>query len=413
MRRALAALAAVPVLWASCGNGDDPTPGTPDDAGPLDSGIAVEVDVGAEAGDPAFPWDPVWHETKPKAWPQRGPEGLPSCGPGCRIAVNFRLARPRLGRHAFSTDRIIDTALEGLVMTSVGGTSTSTLLPLTETNAAIMPDIRGDTISYIRGKRRDWHVEIMNVVTGETKPVYKHHQPDGDAGFEFTVLNDKYVFWSLWSQGLMSRNLATGEVRSLVRAPFTCTEWCATDGGVVCADYDLDVVSFTDQETGKRTVLDGGGAAQFDGLCSADRTKVAWIDHRDPAGGTSTRELRYGGEVYVRDLVKGETKRVTFDSPSNPLVKLEPAVDGNTVIFFSVTKAYPRSPVSWDHFARVQTLERVDLDTGKRCKIDPFILRQASLHGRHAYGLWYDKATFTSWLVDIDLDSPDLPWSCE
>lgn len=411
MKPAIGMLGLLPVLWISCAT-------EPSDLEPIaeapETGAAIETSMpDSEADTPAYPWDPVWHETALKAWPQRGPEGVPDCGPGCRVAIHYKLARPVGGRHGYSTTRIVDGTFAGLVMTDIGGSSTSLLLPRTEGDSALRPQIYGNVMSYMRGDSRTWRVELMNVLTGETKPVYRHYQPEGDAGIGMVAHNDKFVFWTLWREGLLSRNLATGEIRRLAPSPFTCTDWCATDRGVICADFDAGITTFTDQDTGKRTVIDRGGALQVDALCSPDLRKVAWIDHRDPAGGTSTLEARYGGEVYVRDLLKGETQRVTFDSPANPLVKLEPAVDGNTVIFFSVSSTFKRSPLRWDEFGNVRALERVDLDTGKRCRIDPQNVRFATVHGRHAYGKWKPSWDGESWLVDLDLDSPELPWVCE
>jgi len=416
--RVAAVLVAIGGMIAPCACGDRGNAVAPNDAATIDAGAEPDVVSHEAAGDAApepFPaWDPVWHTSAPKAWPTT-PNAGPNCGPGCRIALAFPYVQRRFLRPA-STDSVIGaTGPDGLFFAGIGATSTQLLAATDETHLFYAPSAHGDLVAYATGRYPKGQVEVMNRITGERKVAVRHEQGrEGDTGFHSTAINEGGVFWLL-NGILFRRDLRSGEVKRLNSEPLLCESMCATPTGVVCSDYDVGKLLFVSESGGPVRMLDDGGALQLTGSCSPDRKFVSWIDYRDPPGNKSGFYSLNGGEVYIRDLVKGETRRVTFDSETSPRGKLDPTTDGRLVVWSANPLSEPNPSTLEGLYRGARVLEKLDLETGVRCSLDPVPGGSVStgvLFAHHYYGLWLDRAAGQTRVIDLDLDSPELPWSC-
>jgi len=377
---------------------------------------ATGTGAGGAGGDSSVPpWDPVWHLTEPKQWPIVGPDGQPDCGPGCRIALNVPVTNPSYYGHTYATTMLGSETTRGISVAALGSLETRVLeMDLGAAKGPLQPYLSGDFISYLYldDKRND--VMVMNWRTGETKLAYSHQRQDWDS-VSLTALNSRYVFWNLLTRGIMSRNLETGEVKVLVPGSPSCIGLCATEQGLLCGGSRN---IFIDHDTGEQEVLDYDGALQLLAFCSPDKKQFVWIDYRDPPGRDSTYDFyRNGGEVYMMDLETRTTRRLTFDSPGSPKAKDFAAIGGNLAVWNEPPPTGTQNPDTFQGVAAAcSALATLDLTTGERCHLisdTPRVVGYKSVHGRHVYGGWFDRATAKTRLVDIDLDDPNLQWQCE
>ncbi len=400
---ALVVVAPILVL-GGCPSGENDGTGTGGTGGAAGDAAGNVTD-----GDGAEPWDPVWHETTPKAWPTVGPEKNPDCGPGCRVALNVPLADDV---RAYTTGRELHTSAPGLAFAEIGAAET-TILPHPSDTWHIQVGLWGDFVSSAHsfgpGKGR---IALTSLLTGESKVVFSWTPADGADGSQWTALNDKYVFYIF--KGIHARNRKTGEQKLLSFG--SCYSLFATDTALICDSGKIYVI---DPETSGVNMkkIDDGTELQFDGSGSADRKQYAWIDYRDPPGpGSQAFSTRKGGEVYFHDFTTGKTRRGTFDSPDKPRAKVHPGIgDGLVVWSEAPLGAADPSPEDWGSYYSVSdALATLDLVTGKRCQLAGSIpLGHKSVHGRHVYAQWLDKKANEVRLVDIDLDYPGFKWQCQ
>jgi hypothetical protein len=397
-----AVLLAAAALIAGC---------TENDAGTTDTNAA---DADAEARST---WDPVWHDTTPKQWPTIGPAGQPDCGVGCRMLLNGPVPDP-VSYFSFSYDakRVVSEGYRiGTMMETLDSTQT-TVLEQPPYEWAV-PYVAGRRIIFLGNLGPgDGEVEVMDLITGETKTVYSYTPADaGVNNVTRTALNTHYAFWTMDGKGLMSRDLQTGEVKLRMPGSFVCHDICATEHEVICADADSDAIYDYDLDTGKAAYLDYGGALQLEGFCSPDRTQFVWIDYRDPPGRNSDYDFqRSGGEVYLRDLVAKKTRRITYDSPNSPHGKNWPAVDGNFVYWNQTPDGANQNPNQAQNlYALSTTLVRFDLTTGQKCELANTLMSYKAVYGPQLVHLWIDKTKGQTRLVVTNLDDPGLQWQCQ
>lgn len=389
------------------------------DAAPMDASVdAPSATISPHAPDGEQPtWDPVWHETNPADWPTIGPDGMPDCGPGCRVALNGRID----ARHwppSISLSGIVD-ALGHLHWVPIGATHTRLLYVDNdaEESATLFASIYGKRVSYLMARQRSLAVEVVDISTGERKRAYEISVRANDMGISFTALNSKYVFWSRPAVGLMARNMDTGEIRIIKYGSPGSRGACATEHGLWV--FAPGEIKFFDQETGKVSYTDADGewALQVDATCAASRKQITWVDYRDPPGPGSNYDFtRRGGEVYVKDLVSGKVERVTFDSPSNPRAKAHPVVDGTRFVWLEQSPELDPNPeTAQELYAGAGALVRYDTATGERCRM-PFgalqYVRPYALLGNRLYGAWPDEQINEPRLVEVDLDHPSFEWEC-
>ncbi len=401
----IATLALAGLAGCSCGG-----PMTSDQT-PTDGGAGGRDGAAGEGGDAGVPWDPVWHKTTPAQYQTVGSEGQPDCGPGCRIALSLPISHNYYYGHAFSVSGVADHGTSGLVWAPLGSQTTYLIVPRGDDDGVVEPYLQGDFAIYLRGMAKATNfVELLKLSTGETKTAYAY------SGYEksvaLTALNSSYAFWIQAKVGVMSRHLQTGEIRVLLHTTLDCAGICATESGLVCGDTGYGQVIFIDQQTKNASLLHAGPALQADSACSPDRTKLAWVDYRDPPGQDSTYMLyRSGGEVYAKDLASDAVSRVSFDSPENPRRKAWPATDGALVVWSEPCSTCDPNPDSADFPAT--RLVRFDSATGKKCRAEDRALTLPSLHGSHLYGYWTGPGAPAPVVVDVDLDDPAIAWECE
>lgn len=363
-----------------------------------------------DAGDAGEPWDPVWHETKPKTWQTVDATGNPDCGPGCRMALNVHAAA--LEEHSQTTERVGVPGQLGIAFGPIEAGNTSIIPHEAQNDVRLQVALWGDYISALRSFGiGHGQVEVVSLITGETKIAFKY-TPPGTSAVSETALNAKYVFWERTGR-IWARDLQTGAVKQV--SPFDCYSLCASEDVVFC---DGGKIYLIDPETSTQTFVDNGGELQTDGACSPDRKQYAWIDYRDPPGkGASKYFARSGGEVYVHDLATAKTRRVTFDSPTNPMGKTTPAVSGDTVVWSQPLGGEPRNPSqAQELYAVTKELASLDLKTGERCRLlspTPGLLGTKAVYGRKILATWLDKKENQARVILLDLDDPGLQWACE
>lgn len=395
------------VSACSCGNGHTAAGGagtggsTVTDSGPE----AAPVDA-ADATGGSAPWDPVWHETEPKDWPKAPKASPEGCGEGCRVGLDVIPAEP--GHLHFQDSMTALTAMNGelgeVFYSSLESDETWILgKRQTGNEGYAAPYAYGDFVSalFVRDQNVGGEVRLINAATGETKVAYDYARKEGEPSVDFTLINDKYVFWSHVGKGIMSRNLETGKVRTLVN--LACEDLCATPTGLVCFNSPN---YFIDQDTGETTSIDDGGALEIDGTCAHERDEIIWIDYRDPPGpGSSYWGYRNGGEVYVKHLTSGELTRLTHDSPDSPRGKTYPAVGKELAVWKEVAIGKDPNPDSGQFlYAAADDLIVLDRKTGERCRIHSDLVKYFThmvVVDRWVYGSM-------GYVVGIDVDHPAI-----
>jgi hypothetical protein len=404
-------LAALLLAGCSCG-GSEAHP-EPADAGPADVDDAESGPDGTEGGkdaeseDAADAWDPVWHETEAKDWPTAPQATEPSCGQGCRVALDVAPYAPSYIHFQDSEFGLaaVNVSQRNVFYAPFGSDETFIVAQgdLAEmSNGFSQPYLRGELLSvtYMRPGNPGGEVRVINLRTGETKIPYEYTRSAGDLGITFTLINDKYVFWDRDGHGIMSLNLETGQVRTLVH--FLCLDLCAVPTGLVCMNSPN---LFIDQETGEMTTIAPGAGLQVDATCSHERDEITWVDYRDPPGTDPSEGGRNGGEVYMKDLVSGELTRLTHDSPDSPEAKAYPAVGKELAVWKAVAEGFERNP-SWaqEVYGVTQDLMVLDRKTGQRCRIHSDIVKYFThmvVRGRTVYGN-------IGHVVGIDVDDPAI-----
>lgn len=389
----------------------------PADVGPealSDTGPAEEADA-----EPQPAWDPVWHSTTPRTWPELPPSsGLPDCGPGCRVALSMPSLTYNRLMHAFSPTALADSDGVQLMLTTVSPGPTRLIEFSDGLDMTLGPYISGRKVVYIRGSSKDLHgeVAVTELDTGETKRVYRDYRVAGKiAGVSQVAMNDRYVYMSRVNFGIVRRDLWTGQIAQFLGAGGSpaCNSMCATSQGLICTDGWEGVTWFFEDATGEFRQLGGSSNLQEFGSCAPSLDQYAWVDYRDSpeVGG----DVRVGGEVYAIDLATNVTRRITFDAPVAPRAKRAVAIDGSVVTWLEEFE--PRtSLMPWnDISSRLTVRGKLDLATGERCRVEApsfSVTTVASLHGQHAINYWRDPATMKWWLADVDLSSPALAWKC-
>lgn len=365
-------------------------------------------------------WDPVWHKKEPADWPTVGPEGMPSCGEGCRIALNGRIDA-RFLPPSITRSGIVD-GFGDLQWSPLGVTNTK-LLYLFDAKAdvaALFAYLSGDYVSYLKVGGGRLQVELVSSVTGERKLAYGLSKVygNGDMGIFLTALNSKYVFWGRDRAGLMARNLHTGEIKIIHHGSVGSMGACTTDSGIWL--FDLGAIEFFDQETGQVSLTDDNGAEwalQVDASCAASRKQITWVDYRDPPGPSSNYDFtRRGGEVYVKNLVTGKVERVTFDSPGAPRAKAYPVVDGTRFVWLEQRPDLDPNPdMASEVYSGARAIVRYDAATKERCRRPAGALEYVkpyALIGSRLYGGWLDLEINDTRLVELDLDYSGWEWEC-
>ncbi len=394
------------VLFAGCPAGDDHST-TGGGGGAAGAGGAL---TDADAGEP---WDPVWHETEPKDWPVVGPENNPDCGPGCRIALNVPIPYQDFSRRANNQWVVSESSL-GIAFSAIGSADTHAIPR--EPDSLIFPGLWGDLTSYVRnlgvGKGQ---IEIASLVTGETKIVFRYPEQGKGEAMSSTALNGKYVFWA--ADGIWAKNLQTGEAKRIAFGG--CWSYSTTEDALICEDgkiYAIYPDTAHDGGFAESEMLYPGPELQTHGNGSPDHSRYVWVDYRDPPGpGSDNFYDRSGGEIYMHDFNTKKNYRLTFDSPGTPRGKWRPTVTGDLVVWDEVpnSSGTPNPQTYQGLAAGVTALATLDLKTGERCQVANAALGgPMSVHGRHVYGGWLDKAANETRLVDIDLDYPGFQWEC-
>jgi hypothetical protein len=390
--------------------------------GDTTGGSAGAAGIAGQAGSAGAPdandWDPVWHQTEPAAWETVGPENNPDCGPGCRVALNVPAGNPTGLGHSASPAFLASGGPLGQAFARIGDTVTppTLIIPAGGPNAGLVrQSIWEGRLSAARViSMGNGQVEVIDLLTGESKVIFSYQ--NGQYIVIHTALGPNHAYWESLGMGVVSRNLTTGEVRTLKSGG--CWKMIGVEQGLLCEDGRIYLANPLSGDVSK---IDSGPAFQLDLACSPDRKQCAWIDFRDPPGENSTRAKMVGGEVYVTDLDSGQTQRVTFDSPDAPRGKWSPAVDGNLVVWHEEDavrfEPQPESAVAYS----AKTLSRVDMETGERCRLTSptqLVVGLKILHGKRIYGTWVNPTENPpwenrTWIVEIDLDDPELVWECQ
>lgn len=335
--------------------------------------------------------------------------GESPCGPGCRLALQRPVEHGGLIPHAFSSTGVADTNTTELLYADLGSNTTQVVR-----DGAALIYREGSLISYVSVP--DWPVgDIVVLDTATRRRTTYFHFEDGQAyGSPFeTLLSDEYLFWMRRS-ATSRANLRTGEVTQQFSAGMQCDSGCAAGGKILCLDGSRIIA--VDQQTGSSAYLDDSAALQFHATCSADRKRMAWVDFRDPPGQTSSYfGAHIGGEIYVYDVDTEMVRRLTHDSPGQPITKSGVGIGADLAVWFEPCLDCKKNfdlDHAQDFWDTPVALVRLELATNRRCRLDRRTMGgHLSLHGHHVYGYWTD--TVNQYLVDLDLDEPSLPWICE
>ncbi len=221
--------------------------------------------------------------------------------------------------------------------------------------------------------------------------------------------NDTYALYNLGTR-LLRVTLATGEIKHI--GTVECFHAQLLDGKYICSDDHLGPFRAIDVETGEVEVFAPSSALQTEGSCSLQGDQCAWVDYRDPPGNTSVHYNRVGGDIYLFDRVHKVLRRVTFDSPSTPLRKLQVGLEGNLVTWLEAgdIQLAASDPSLW----RMDRVVRLDLDSGTRCWFERKYVGTRVVYHRRLWGALGDAdRQGGARVVSFDLDSPDIPWVCE
>ncbi len=404
-RRGLLALLSVAACWGCDAGSSTRAPDAGGGAGGSGAGGQLtDASKPADAGADVVSYGGA--QPLPEVVADAEARNVPDCGPGCRIALKMTNSHAAWG-HGFSTRWVADTNRDELGFAEVGS-DTTWLVPQSATFARV----NGHHIAYYGFN--PWPQGEVAVIDAQarTRRVYFAFPDSTELGFSDLLLTDKHVIWSV-QKGLFKANLETGAISQLSKRPVSCMEGCTTQGAIYCVNTKTGLVDRIDEETGELTHLNNGGALQVEGGCSPDRKKIVWVDYRPPGEPSGFDGFRGTSEIYLHDIPSGQTERLTFDSPENGTAKTLAAVGTDWVVWLEPCATCPKSyQTAGELYRAVSRHVRLDLNTRQKCYLDG--LRAGaypSLHGHHLYGNWSDGKD--RYLVDLDLDHPELEWVCE
>lgn len=386
------AMLVIPLLGACTSASEPPaTTGSSKDAGKDAALDAVDAAPGVTLRPP------VQVEVTTKSPPNV------DCGPGCRVLLG-----PIDHSDGFSFTETVDYAVD---------TNSNELMIRRFDSNEIMVIAQRSAQAYAEGNRiaftfvNEFPLLDMMVLDTTTWHLqsYFHTSKGDEYGPTANLLTDKYFLWAHGGRTTRA-NLATGEMVDFSGVLY-CDRGCFGAGAIYCL---LGSVERINPETFERTKI-SGDALDVDAACSPDRKRIAWVDFRDPPGHTSSHYgARIGGEIYVHEFETGETKRLTFDSPANPIAKSTVGVGSDVVVWLEPCASCPKSFESaQEYFAEANTIVRLDIPSGKKCRYE----RERtggyfSVHGHHLHAYWSGPLT-PQYLIDIDMDDPGIPWVCE
>lgn len=331
----------------------------------------------------------------------------PSCGIGCRLALARPVEHDAAHGHGFSLEGVVDTNPQELFFAKLGSDQTRVLK-----GAQAMAFMEGTRISFLSVPNYpQTDVMVLDTGTGVLAP-YTHFDADVSGAPVGTMLSDRYLFW-MTNRGTGRADLKTGAVVDRFTGPLLCDGGCVVGDKLFCLNNDR--IQIIDVESGASTALDDGGALQLNATCAPDRSRLAWVDFRDPPGKDSGFFAnRVGGEIYSYDTRAKTTVRLTHDSPDAPITKVYATAGTDLVVWSEPCAACEKNPYEVSTLLDSQLdLVRLDLDSRRKCRlVGRRITGYGSLHGHHLYAYWNDGGV-NMYVVDLDLDHPDLPWVCE
>lgn len=222
------------------------------------------------------------------------------------------------------------------------------------------------------------------------------------------LLNDGRALMTT-SAGIWSLDLSTGDSTQLAAASscamatvFGSRYVCLDPGGGRMWGFDTDTSKLLELGPSPKQTL------QAHGGCALDGSHCAWVDYRDPPGDLATQGSYIGGDIYVRDMMSGQVERASFDAPTTSLTKVGATANQDLVVWMQY-----RDPTPTPHFElNVRDLVRLERSSGKKCIYENFVSTQNTLDGHKLIGSVALPSGW-SWLVELDLDDPGIPWKCK
>ena len=399
-----------------------PSPMAPTDAGAAGAGIA---DGGPSPGGAtptggdgekggATPWGT-------DAFPKSGQAPmltidpsptLPTCGPGCRAALNAPVGHPAYWGTSSSPSGVLDVSDElafSILFSPLGSTVTIRFAPASATEVFVQTYLHGGFVSYVRAVDPTGSIEVLDTSTGAFRSYASYDtKKSGNVPVQ-TALNDKYLFWNYSAGGIYRADRISGEVHGLVPGDYGCDTLCARADSLICADARVMVF---DQETGAKTILAPSDAVQTQGSCSLTRGQYVFVDFRNaPSMGIGDLS---GGDILVHDFASGALTPVTSDSPAHEVPKSYPGMDGDVVAWHQAPSGYVKKGAlhAFDLPNIATTLAYRDLAKGVTCFYDKAPLTGlAVVSGRHIYGDFV--ANGHVFLGALAIDDPGVPWVCQ
>jgi len=404
------AFAAV-VAWTctTCG-GESTSNGPESDAGPegdVESSDASDDGPVGDGGETDWmPMEPLGENGEFFPLVPSGP--AIDCGPGCEAVIPKAVNHPDYFSYSFDSRYVSETDVrEVFVLDIAKGEVRIVARAADDDDGVIQPHVHGRYVSYHRVRYPSGRVEVVDIVEKRVR-VFDAYE-DVSYAARGTAVNNHYAFWI--PGNLRAADLTTGVKRLLTTEIVGCDRHCTTETSFLCSTT-TDVVN-VDANTGEVSVIAPTAALQTDGICSPNKERFVWIDYRDPPGPSSTYDgYRAGGEVYVFDLQSNELTRVTHDSPTAPTAKSYPAIENDTVVWLEARSSEPQPDTAQEIYLWKPALVWYDLQTKKRCKTDDInITRPAVIDGK-VYGMYVHEGDGNVWLVRVDLNSSNIPWSC-
>lgn len=358
LRLALASLPPLGLLLASYAGCSGKSDGDAD--GSLDAAVEDAPDAEPEAAGDAGgesdaeppwgtlgPWDPIWHETAPFAWPEVSHDGLPSCGSGCTMLTAYK-PHPFIpfsvdgSRVAYNTVHMNGTDtfalfvdLKTLKEYLIDDGKSEPRLPTESECEAAAPALAGDYVEYIVTCPSHSRLVLRSLVTGEKKTV-AIFGPISEGTPCKTGLTPSHAYWAYCPQAgwnsVSSFDLKTGETKTTTAGVSTCRTFWVRPGPkgdvVLCTNEDVERIVLVDIANDQASLLSPSDYSQNHGYLSPDGAEVVWLDYRDPGpnGEHGSYDYQFAGEIYWKSLVTGEQKRLTFDNPSDPVKKQWPSI---------------------------------------------------------------------------------------
>lgn len=355
----------------------DASGGAAGSAGDAGAEAPVPSDAGSDA-DAAPPpwgtlpaWDPVWHQTALHQWKEVPHDNMPDCGKGCTPLTAFE-PHPFIpfsidgDRVAYNTDVMkgtnayvllvqLDTLREYLID---DGKKEPHLA--NEDCQAGEPSLSGDYLLYAIICKSHSRLVLRSLKTGESKTVMLFG-PMADGSPGRTGLTPTHAYWYYGNvkgpNSVSSFDLQTGEVKTTTNGVSICrTIWFRPGpkgDEVLCTNEDLERILMIDIAHQTATPLSPSSYSENYGYLSPDGTQAVWYDYRDPGpqGQHGSYAYNYAGEVYWKNLVTGEQKRVTFDNPTDPVKKQLPSIMNGVIAWQDWRTEANKNPQGGSGFA--------------------------------------------------------------